>query len=67
MRSKARSSNAFDAERNSNTLPRNINQICGQKWNTEREGERLTVTCSENAKRQATRVPSDSVAGMPTL
>lgn len=59
------SRNAFDAERNSSTLPRNFNQICGQKWDPAREGERVTVTCSENAKLQASRVSPDLVAGLP--
>jgi len=56
------SRNAFDGDRNSGQLPENILQLCAQGWDEERLGSRRTVTCSENAKRQASRVPVSAVA-----
>lgn len=56
------SRNAFDAERNSNCLPHNINRISGQKWDPVCLGKRVTATCSENAKRHASRVPTRFIA-----
>jgi hypothetical protein len=59
------SRNAFDADRNSGELPENLLRLCGQEWDEERLGERRTVTCSENAKRHASRVPVQDVARLP--
>lgn len=56
------SRNAFDADRNSGQLPENLLQLCAQQWDPERLGDRRTVTCSENAKRHASRVPVSAVA-----
>ena len=56
------SRNAFDGDRNSGQLPENMLRLCAQKWDAERLGERRTVTCSENAKRQASRVTVSAVA-----
>jgi hypothetical protein len=56
------SRNAFDADRNSGQLPENVLRLCAQAWDEQRLGKRRTVTCSENAKRQAARVPTSAVA-----
>jgi len=56
------SRNAFDGDRNSGQLPENVLQLCCQTWDEQRLGQRRTVTCSENAKRHASRVPVDAVA-----
>jgi len=56
------SRNAFDGDRNTGELPQNMAQICDQKWDEARLGPRRTVTCSENAKHHATRVPVAEVA-----
>ena len=56
------SCNAFDGDRNSGQLPENIRQLCCQEWDEERLGRRRTVTCSQNAKHHASRVPVDAVA-----
>ena len=61
------SRNAFDGDRNSGQLPENVLQLCAQEWDAERLGERRTVTCSENAKRQASRVAVSAVAQLPLL
>ena len=61
------SRNAFDGDRNSGQLPENMLQLCAQEWDEERLGERRTVTCSENAKRQASRVAVSEVAQLPLL
>jgi hypothetical protein len=61
------SRNAFDADRNSGQLPENVLRICAQIWDEERLGPRRTVTCSENAKRQASRVAVAEVARIPVL
>jgi hypothetical protein len=59
------SRNAFDADRNSGQLPQNVLHLCGQSWDARRLGPRPTVTCSENAKRHAARVPVAAVAALP--
>ena len=56
------SRNAFDGDRNSGQFPENMLQLCAQEWDTGLLGERRTVTCSENAKKQASRVPVSAVA-----
>lgn len=56
------SRNAFDADRNSGQMPENLLQLCEQAWETKRLGIRRTVTCSENAKKHAARVPVRAVA-----
>ncbi|MEI7903109.1 MAG: hypothetical protein WCK89_22960 [bacterium] len=56
------SRNAFDGDRNSGQLPENILRLCAQEWDAQRLGTRRTVTCSENAKRQASRVAVGTVA-----
>ena len=61
------SRNAFDGDRNSGQLPENILRFCAQEWDRDRLGERRTVTCSENAKRQASRVAVRAVAQLPVL
>jgi hypothetical protein len=61
------SRNAFDADRNSGQLPENMLRLCAQEWDVERLGERRTVTCSENAKRQASRVAVSAVAQISLL
>jgi len=61
------SRNAFDGDRNSGHLPENILRLCAQEWDDERLGKRRTVTCSENAKRQASRVAVSTVAQILVL
>ena len=56
------SRNAFDVDRNSGLLPENMVQLCGIPWDTERLGERITVTCSENTRHHAARVDPCEVA-----
>jgi hypothetical protein len=56
------SRNAFDGDRNSGELPRNLLRLCAQVWEVDRLGERRTVTCSENAKHHAARVSVNAVA-----
>jgi len=59
------SRNAFDGDRNSGQLPENMLRLCAQAWDEQRLGARRTVTCSENAKRQASRVAVGTVAQLP--
>ncbi|MDP4032380.1 MAG: hypothetical protein Q8P60_05910, partial [Pseudorhodobacter sp.] len=59
------SRNAFDGDRNSGELPENLMRLCDQAWDEERLGPRRTVTCSENAKHHAERVPVEEVAQIP--
>ncbi|MDY0020823.1 MAG: hypothetical protein RBT47_12575 [Anaerolineae bacterium] len=61
------SRNAFDADRNSGVLPGNMLAICGETWDTERLGERRTVTCSGNTVTQLARVPTAGLARLPLL
>lgn len=56
------SRNAFDEDRNSGQLPENMLKLCAQEWDEERLGKRRTITCSENSKRHASRVPVSKVA-----
>jgi hypothetical protein len=56
------SRNAFDGDRNTGELPENMLRLCAQVWDEERLGPRRTVTCSENAKHHAARVPVEEVA-----
>ena len=59
------SRNAFDVARNTGELPENLLRLCGQSWDAERLGERRTITCSENARHHASRVPTEAVAQIP--
>jgi hypothetical protein len=59
------SRNAFDADRNSGQWPANMLRLCAQEWDVTRLGHRRTITCSENAKRQASRVAVSAVAQLP--
>jgi hypothetical protein len=59
------SRNAFAGDRNRGQLPENLRQLCGHEWDEERLGPRRTITCSENARRQAARVPVAAVAQIP--
>jgi hypothetical protein len=61
------SRNAFDGDRNSGQFPENLLELCAQDWDEERLGSRRTVTCSQNAWRQASRVSVDAVAQIPVL
>ena len=61
------SRNAFDGDRNSGQLPENMLRLCAQEWDGERLGQRRTVTCSENAKRHASRVSVSAVAQILVL
>jgi hypothetical protein len=61
------SRNAFDGDRNSGQLPENMSRLCAQEWDEERLGKRRTVTCSENAKRHASRVGVSRVASLLIL
>lgn len=56
------SRNAFDGDRNSGQMPENLLQLCEQDWEDERLGVRRTITCSENARKHASRVPVGAVA-----
>jgi hypothetical protein len=46
-------------------LPRNLLLLCEETWDEERLGPRCTVTCSENARKHAARVPVSAVAALP--
>jgi hypothetical protein len=60
------SRNAYDQIRNSGQGPANIGALCGQGPGDPRFGEDgPTVTCSDNAARQARRVAPDRVAEIP--
>ena len=59
------SRNAFDADRNSGSLPDNMLSVCGETWDKERLGERRTVTCSGNTVVHLARVPTQAVAELP--
>ncbi len=61
------SRNAFDGDRNSGQLPENLLQLCAQEWDEQRLGQRRTVTCSENAKKHASRVAVKAVAQLAVL
>jgi len=54
-------------DRNSGRLPENMLELCDQEWDEERLGQRRTITCSENAKRHAARVPVSEVAHLLVL
>jgi len=64
---RAGSRNAFDVDRNSGRLPENMLELSAQVWDEERLGQRRTITCSENAKRHAARVPVSAVAHLLVL
>ena len=61
------SRNAFDASRNSGMGPQNHLLLCGQQWDSDRLGERRTVTCSENVVYHTSRVPEEAVAQIPIM
>ena len=61
------SRNALDGDRNSGQLPENMLRLCAQAWDEQRLGQRRTITCSENAKRHASRVAVRAVARLPLL
>lgn len=62
---RAGSRNAFDQTRNSGAAPANLGQLCGQEAEDPRFGGQPTVTCSDNAKRHASRVAPDQVMEIP--
>jgi hypothetical protein len=62
---RAGSRNAFDQTRNSGTAPWNMGQLCGQSAEDLRFEGQPTVTCSDNAKRHASRVDPDKVMQIP--
>lgn len=59
------SRNAFDGDRNSGSLPENMALLCDTPWDVSRLGGRVTVTCSGNATRHASRVATTAVAEIP--
>jgi len=56
------SRNAFDADRNSARLPVNMTQLIEAPWDTQRLGERVTVSCSGNVTRHLSRTATRAVA-----
>ncbi len=62
---RAGSRNAFDQTRNSGSGPWNMGQLCGQSGEDPRFEGQPTVTCSDNAKRHASRVDPDQVMQIP--
>ena len=59
------SRNAFDADRNRGQFPENVLALCEQSWEEDRLGPRRTVTCSQNVRKHAARVPVAQVAQIP--
>jgi hypothetical protein len=59
------SRHAFDAERNRGQMPHNVLALCQQEWPEESLGPRRTVTCSDNARKHAARVPALCAAQIP--
>ena len=62
---RAGSRQAFDEMRNSGAAPWNMGQLCGQPAEDPRFGGHPTVTCSDNARRHASRVDPDKVMEIP--
>lgn len=62
---RAGSRNALDEQRNTEHLPLNLGELCGQKAEDPRFGGQPTITCSDNAARQARRVDPAEVAKIP--
>lgn len=58
------SRNAFDVDRNSGQMPKNVLRLCGQPWDETRLGKRRTVTCSGNAVRHAERIPPRAISAV---
>jgi hypothetical protein len=65
--SRSGSRNAFDEDRNAGQAPWNLGELCGQTGDDPRFGDHPTVTCSDNAARQADRVDPELVAHIPVL
>ena len=61
------SRNAFDGDRNSGLLPANMTQLTDAPWDTERLGQRRTVTCSGNVTRHLSRTSVPAVARLLLL
>lgn len=59
------SRNAFDGDRNSGQFPENMARLCDTPWDVPRLGARVTVTCSGNSTRHASRVATSAVAAIP--
>jgi len=59
------SRNAFDEFRNSHAAPWNLGLLCGQTAQDPRFAGHPTVTCSDNARRHASRVDPDQVRQIP--
>jgi len=59
------SRNAFDETRNSGAAPWNMGLLCGQPAQDPRFAGQPTVTCSDNAKRHASRVDPAQVMTIP--
>ena len=63
--SRAGSRHGFDQQRNSGQAPWNMGQLCGQTAEDARFDGQPTVTCSDNAARQALRVDAAAVREIP--
>ena len=59
------SRNALDGDRNSGNFPENMALLCDAPWDAQRQGARVTVTCSGNAMHHASRVDPSAVASIP--
>ena len=63
--SRAGSRHAFDQQRNVGAAPWNMGELCDQNAQDPRFSGQPTVTCSDNAARQAGRVDPESVRAIP--
>ena len=59
------SRNGFDEQRQAGAAAWNMGALCGQTPDDPRFGGEPTVTCSDNASRQASRVATELVAQIP--
>ena len=59
------SRNGFDEQRQAGEAAWNMGALCGQTPDDPRFGGEPTVTCSDNASRQASRVAPELVAQIP--
>jgi len=63
--SRGGSRHAFDQQRNTGAAPVNFGELCGQSATDPRFDGAATVTCSDNAARQAARVDPQQVGEIP--
>jgi hypothetical protein len=61
------SRNAFDGDRNTGQMPKNMARLCDQPWDEQRLGARHTVSCSGNVTKHLSGVEASALSQVLVL